>query len=615
MENPTRIFDFITYQQKHFPQDVAYIYRHEGKELLRYSTAQVVDLANKISRGLLRLGLRPGDKIGTVIVKNRPEWIALDLGMAQIGVINVPVYPTIASTDYVYIFNEAEVKLCFVGDDKAGSVHKKVKKAQEEVPSLTTIYTFDPVDYAPLWSDLWKNEENTEGAQKEVERIKDTIRPDDLATIIYTSGTTGQPKGVMLSHDNIIANIQSTRPLIPMVAGDRGLSFLPLNHIFERVCSYAYMYIGAQVIFVGVDNLGGDEGDLKAVKPHFFTCVPRLLEKVYEKIYNKGLELKGAKRAIFFWALGMTNDFEYDKQYSGWKKFKLGIADKLIFSKWREALGGSVKGIIVGASPCPVKIARTFSAAGVPVREGYGMTETSPGIAITTFAKGGAKLGYVGPILNGVEVMIDPTDGNYKENEGEILCAGRNVMMGYYNNPEETAKMIKHIDGKRWIYTGDIGRLDDVNGVKMLKITDRKKELFKTSGGKYVAPAPIENKLRENFLVEQIMVVGDNQKFVSALIVPAQEALKDWCSTNNVTWTDLDKVIGNQEVIKMYNELVNKYNPAFAKVEQIKAFRLVSDNWEPVKPDGSPGELTPTMKLKRRVILAKYEEVISEIYG
>lgn len=615
MENPTRIFDFIAYQQKNFPQDVAYIFRHEGKEVLRYSTAEVIDLANKISRGLLRLGLRPGDKIGTITVKNRPEWVALDLGMAQIGVINVPVYPTIASADYEYIFNEAQVKLCFVGDDAAGSVYKKVQKAQAAVPSLTSIYTFDKVGYAPVWSDLWQNETDTEGVQKEVERIKATVRPDDMATIIYTSGTTGQPKGVMLSHDNIVSNIMSVRHLIPMKAGDRGLSFLPLNHIFERVCSYAYMFIGAQVTFVGVDNLGGDEGDLKAVKPHFFTCVPRLLEKVYEKIYNKGLELKGIKRGLFFWALHLTNDYEYDKPYSGLKKIKMGIADALIFKKWREALGGCIQGIIVGASPCPVKIARTFSAAGVPVREGYGMTETSPGIAITTFEKGGAKLGYVGPILNGVEVIIDPSDGNYKENEGEILCAGRNVMMGYYNKPEETAQVIKHKDGKRWMCTGDIGRLDDVNGVKMLKITDRKKELLKTSGGKYVAPAPIENKLRENFLVEQVMVVGDNQKFVSALIVPAQEALKDWCQEHGVTWTSVQEVIGNQSVLKMYKELVNHYNPNFAKVEQIKEFRLVSDNWEPVKPDGSPGELTPTMKLKRRVLLEKYDRVIQEIYG
>ncbi len=613
MENPTRLFDFIAYQQAHFPQEVAYIFRHEGKEILKYSTAQVIDLANKVSRGLLRLGLKPGDKIGTVIVKNRPEWVALDLGMAQIGVINVPVYPTIASSDYEYIFNEAAVKMCFVGDDAAGSVYKKVKNAQITVPSLTEIYTFDKTHYAPLWSDLWAKDNESE--QSEVERIKATVQPNDMATIIYTSGTTGQPKGVMLSHDNIVANIMSVRHLIPMNAGDRGLSFLPLNHIFERVCSYAYMYKGAQVTFVGVDNLGGDEGDLKAVQPHFFTCVPRLLEKVYEKIYNKGLGLKGIKRKLFFWALSMTEDYEYDKTYSGFKKFKMGIADKLIFSKWREALGGSVKGIIVGASPCPVKIARTFSAAGVPVREGYGMTETSPGIAITTFDKGGAKLGYVGPILDGVEVIIDPSDGNYKENEGEILCCGRNVMMGYYNKPEETDKMIKVKDGKRWIYTGDIGRLDDVNGTKMLKITDRKKELLKTSGGKYVAPAPIESKLRENFLVEQAMVVGDNQKFVSALIVPASEALKDWCQENNVAWTTLQEVLDNQSVQQMYKAVVAENNPNFAKVEQIKEFRLVSDNWEPVKPDGSPGELTPTMKLKRRVILDKYDEVIKGIYS
>ena len=615
MENPTRLFDFIYYQQTHYPQEVAYVFRHEGKEILKYSTAQVIDLANKVSRGLLRLGLRPGDKIGTVIVKNRPEWVALDLGMAQIGVINVPVYPTIASADYEYIFNEAEVKLCFVGDDALGSVYKKVKKAQGTVASLSSIYTFDKVDYAPSWTDLWQNETDTEGEQKEVERIKATVRPDDLATIIYTSGTTGQPKGVMLSHDNIVANIESTKPLIPMKPGQRGLSFLPLNHIFERVCSYAYMYIGAQVIFTGVDNLGGEQGDLVGAKPHFFTCVPRLLEKVYEKIYNKGLELKGLKRALFFWALNMTDDYEYDKPYSGLKKIKMNIADKLIFSKWRAALGGSVQGIIVGASPCPVKIARTFSAAGVPVREGYGMTETSPGIAITTFQKGMAKLSYVGPVLSGVEVFIDTSDGNYKENEGEILVAGRNVMLGYYNKPEETAKVIKYKDGKRWIYTGDIGRMDDVGGVKMLKITDRKKELLKTSGGKYVAPAPIESKLRESFLVEQAMVVGDNQKFVSALIVPAQEALKDWCQEHGVAWTNLEDVIEHQAVMQKYKAVIDENNPNFAKVEQIKAFRLVPDNWEPAKTDGSPAELTPTMKLKRRVILEKYNDMIQGIYS
>ena len=612
MQNPTRLFDYIYYQKEHYPLEKSLIYRNAGKEVVAYSTDQVIALANKVSRGLLKLGLQPGDKIASVIVKNRPEWVVLDLGMMQIGITHVPVYPTISPTDYEYIFNDAEVKLCFVGDDTEGSVYKKVAKAKEATPSLSKIYTFDKTPRLAFWEEIF---ENTEGSQAEVERIKATVRPDDMASLIYTSGTTGQPKGVMLSHDNIVSNIQGVRPLLPVKPGDKGLSFLPLNHIFERVCSCAYIFMGVQVTFTGVDNLGGEEGDLKAVKPHFFTTVPRLLEKVYEKIYNKGLELTGAKRAIFFWALGLTNDFEYDKEYSGWKKIQLKIADKLVFSKWREALGGEIRGIVVGASPCPVKIARMFSAAGIPVREGYGMTETSPGISISRFAKGESKLGTVGPALLGVEIMIDTSDGNYAAGEGEILSNGRGVMLGYYNKPEETAKVIKYMDGGRWMCTGDIGKFEDFEGQKLLKITDRKKELFKTSGGKYVAPAPIENKFKENFLIEQIMVVGDSQKFVAALIVPAIEGLKDWCQHNGVTWTNLSEIIGNQQVIKKYEEVISKYNPLFAHVEQVKAFRLVADAWEPQKVDGSLAELTPTMKLKRRVLVAKYQGMIDDIYG
>jgi long-chain acyl-CoA synthetase len=612
MINPTRLFDFIYLQNEKFPQEQAFSYRHEGKTLSSFSTAQMIDKANQVSQGLLELGLKRGDKIASVIVKNRPEWLILDIGMMQIGVSNVPVYPTISPVEYEYIFNDAAVKLCFVGDDEEGSVFKKVKTAQSSVPSLSTIYTFDKVDYAPCWTEILRN---TEGGQQGVSIIKNSILPEDLATIIYTSGTTGQPKGVMLSHENIVSNIKSSVPIIPIVAGDRGLSFLPLNHIFERVVAYAYMSVGAQVIFTGVDNLGGEQGDLKAVQPHFFTTVPRLLEKVYEKIYNKGLELRGIKRAIFFWSLSQANDYTYDKTYSGFSKIKIAIADKLVFSKWREALGGSIKGIVVAASACPVKIIKTFSAAGIPVREGYGMTELSPGVSISRFTEGMSKLGCVGPINDGLEVIIDPSDGNYNENEGEILCTGPNVMMGYYNKPKETAEVIKVIDGKRWMCTGDIGKFEEQNGVKFLKITDRKKELFKTSGGKYVAPSPIENKMRENFMIEQIMVVGENQKFVAALIVPAVDALKDWCKQSNITWTRLSDILENQEVIKKYHEIIEKYNPNFSHVEQIKAFRLLADQWEAQKKDGSKSELTPTMKLKRRVIVEKYKSVIENIYG
>jgi long-chain acyl-CoA synthetase len=612
MKKPTRLFDYIYFQKENYPQAKAYIYRHEGKEVLTYSTDEVVQIANKISRGLLRMGLKPGDTVGTIIVKNRPEWVALDLGMAQIGVINVPVYPTIAPSDYEYIFNESQVKLCFIGDDTEGSVLNKINNAIDAIPSLSRVYTFDKKATAPYWEEIF---DDSEEHQAEVERIKNTIKPEDLATIIYTSGTTGQPKGVMLSHDNIVSNIEAVKPITPIVAGERCLSFLPLNHVFERVSSYAYMYIGAQVIFTGIDNLGGEEGDLKMVKPHFFTTVPRLLEKVYEKIYNKGLELKGIKRNLFFWALKQVDDYEYDKEYSGWQGLKFSIANKLIFSKWREALGGNIKGILVAASPCPVKIARVFSAAGIPIREGYGMTELSPGVTISRFDKGQSRLGYVGPVLEGLEVTIDSSDGNYNPGEGEIMVTGRNVMIGYFKKPEETDKVVKNIDGKRWMCTGDIGKFDTFNGIKFLKITDRKKELFKTSGGKYVAPAPIENKFRENFLIEQIMVVGDNQKFVSAIIVPALDALKNWCNEHGIAWTNLQEVIDNQIVMNKYKEIVEKYNPLFAQVEQIKAFKLVTDNWEASKADGSPAELTPTMKLKRRVLVQKYQDLIDSIYN
>jgi long-chain acyl-CoA synthetase len=619
MKNPTRLFDFMGYQQANFPQARAMAYRHEGKEIAVYSTQQIIDIANQVSCGLLRLGLKPGDKVATITVKNRPEWVALDLGMMQIGIINVPVYPTIAPQDYEYIFNDAEVKICFIGDDTSlterqaeGSVLAKVKKAQSTIDSLSAIYTFDKTHNAIHWETIFDKDATR---LAEVERIKNSIQPEDLATIIYTSGTTGQPKGVMLSHKNVVSNILTVVNLMPLKSGDTALSFLPLNHIFEKVSTYVYVLLGANIVMTGIDNLGGENGDLKTVKPHFFTCVPRLLEKVYEKIYNKGAELKGVKRALFFWALKLTDDFDYDVEYSGFKKLQLQIADKLVFSKWREALGGNIKGIAVGASPCPVKIMRVFCAAGVPVRECYGMTELSPGVSASLFTKGKAKLGYVGSAFDGIEIDIDASDGNYAANEGEILVTGDNVMMGYYNKPEETDKVIKIIGGKRWMFTGDIGKLDDINGIKFLKITDRKKELFKTSGGKYVAPAPIESKLRENFLVEQVMLVGDNQKFVSALIVPSSDALKEWCTQHGITWTHLAEVIGNQEVMKKYKEVIDKYNPLFAHVEQVKAFRLIPDVWEPVKPDGSPGELTPTMKLKRRVILAKYNQMIEGIYG
>ncbi len=604
---PTRLFDFIYYQKENFPLEKAFGY-HTQSGWKYYSTDEIIRLANEVSRGLIKLGVEKGDRVALVVYQNRPEWTIVDLGIQQIGAINVPVYPTISPKEYQYIFNDSEVKYCFVGKD---DLYDKVAEAQKNVPTLKGIYTLDRQEGRPYWEEIFCDE-----GQEEVDTRMASINPSELATIIYTSGTTGNPKGVMLSHNNIVSNVKAVQALLPVNRGDRVLSFLPLCHIFERTASYSYANQGVSVIFTGTQNLGGDDGDLKAVKPHFFTTVPRLLEKVYEKIYNKGLELSGLKRWIFFWALRLTDDFEFDKKYSGWAAIKHSIADALIYSKWREALGGNVKGILTGAAPCPVKMARVFSAAGIPIREGYGLTETSPGLTVGRYEPGGALLGTIGPALDGVELKIDDSDGDYRSGEGEILAKGPNIMMGYYNNPEATAAVMKEIDGEQWFCTGDIGTMvEGPNGQEFLKITDRKKELLKTSGGKYVAPAPIENKFKENFLIEQIMVVGDKRKFVSALIVPSKDSLKDWCQKHDVATGTLSEMVRNPKVVEHYQQIIDKVNPQFSHIEQIKKFYLVDSDWEPSKGDGSPAELTPTLKLKRRVILEKYDKEINAIYG
>ncbi|TAK35553.1 MAG: long-chain fatty acid--CoA ligase [Saprospiraceae bacterium] len=611
----TRLFDFLYYQQENFPQEKSFGYRRNGGWQY-FSTAEMIDMANKVSLGLLtKLGVKPGDKIVLVTEQNRPEWVVMDIGMQQVGAINVPVYPTISQREYEYIFNEAEVKYCFCG---GAELVQKVSKTKENVPSLAKVFSFDEVvappesgGEVPFWKSIW-----AEGSMSEVEKIKATIKPDDLATIIYTSGTTGNPKGVMLSHHNIVSNIKAVAPIVPVTPGDRALSFLPLNHSFERAVAYAYMYFGVSVTFTGTDNLGGEHGDFQAIKPHIFTTVPRLLEKVYEKIYNKGLELRGLKRMLFFWALSLTDDYEFGKKYNGWAAFKRRIAGKLVFSKWRAALGGHMKGIVTGASACPVKIARIFSAAGIPVREGYGLTETSPALTISRFEEDGALPGAVGPVLDGIKLMIDASDGNYRPGEGEVLAQGPNIMMGYYKKPEATADVFKEINGERWFCTGDIGKfVPGPGGRQYLKITDRKKALLKTSGGKYVAPQPIESALQENFLIEQVMVIGEQRKFVSALIVPAVAALRDWCGSHGVPFTTMAGVLQNEKVRERYQRIVDKCNPLFSHVEQVKKFQLLDATWEPVKADGTEGELTPTMKLKRRVIMEKYATEIEAMYA
>ena len=603
-----RVFDYLHEQLARHPLEKAFGHKVAG-QWQYYSTAHMVDWVNRASVGLLRLGLRPGDKVATVVYKTSPEWVALDYAMLQIGVLNVPMYPTISSREYEYILNESGAKYCFVGE---GDLYQKVHDARTKAPQLREVLTFYDhpvarhwsVALAPAGSDL-----------TEVERIKATIRADDVMTLIYTSGTTGNPKGVMLTHRNIVFNVEAVMDVVPIEAGDRCLSFLPVSHVFERVAVYFFTSKCLSTSFTSTENLGGEDGDLQAIRPHFFTTVPRLLEKVYERIIAKGMELKGLRRGLFFWALQLTEDWAFDKQYTGWRAMQWRLAHRLIFSKWRAALGNCIKGIVTGASACPLRVLRTFNAAGIPVREAYGMTESAPGLSFNRFNPGGARLGTVGILLDGVDIYIEQS-ADYRPGEGEILVSGPNVMAGYYQQPEKTAEVIRQVNDKRWLVTGDIGTLETgTDGRQFLKITDRKKELLKTSGGKYVAPSPIESKFKEHQLVEQAMVVGENLKFVSALIVPSTAGLKDWCDRHGIIWTSLQDAIEHPKVQERYQMLVDRINPNFGHAEQVKKFALLSYAWDAVKTDGSEAELTPTLKLKRRVIMKKYESKIEEMYA
>ena len=607
MDKPKKLHEYLDYQMKKHPQKKSMGQKVNGQWSF-YSTEQLVENVNKLAAGLIELGVKAGDRIGVAAYNNRPEWVIVDLACQSIGAIDVPLYPTISPREYEYILNDAGITYVFVGKD---DLYDKVKKAQPNVPTLKKIYTMDKQDGKPFWEEVFGS-----GQEEEIAARKAAIDPMELATIIYTSGTTGNPKGVMLSHNNITSVVSATEEIIPVDAGENVLSFLPLCHIFERAAIYVYLYHGAEVYFTGTDNLGGETGDLQTTKPYFFTTVPRLLEKVYEAIYNKGLALEGAKKKLFFWALSLTDDYEYDQSYGMMDRIKRNVADKLIFSKWRDALGGNIKCIVTGAAPCPSKVLKVFSAAGIPIREGYGLTETSPTLTANTLKKGNSMIGTVGPCVDNVEIHIDRSDGDYREGEGEILAHAPNVMMGYYKKPEANAAVFTEMDGKRWFKTGDVGKfVKGPNGKDFLKITDRKKELLKTSGGKYVAPAPIEGKFREDFLIEQIMIVGDKRKFVSAVIVPAPDALKDWCKNNGVSWTNLSEVVKNEKVIAAYQAICDKVNPDFSHIEQVKKFTLLDCSWDAVKEDGSDAELTPTMKLKRRVVREKYAKNIDGMYS
>jgi long-chain acyl-CoA synthetase len=589
MEN-FRLFDLLKrYQEKYKNKEDALGAKENG-EWVKYSTKQYIDFANNISLGLLSLGVQKEDKIA-LIANNRPEWNFADMGIMQTGAINVPIYPTISENDLEFILNDAEIKYVFVSSQ---DLYNKVNKIRSKVPSIKDVYSFNQLDGVKHWLELAElGKQNAGQLFSKLEDVKNSINDSELATLLYTSGTTGNPKGVMLSHKNLFSNFYAVRNLPPLDSESRVLSFLPLNHVYERMLTYLYMYVGASIFYAESLETIGD--NIREIKPHVFSAVPRLLEKVYDKIVAKGADLFGIKRKLFFWALNLGLKYEMDGKNGSWYEFQLSIANKLIFNKWREALGGNVRAIVSGGAALQPRLARVFTAAQIPVLEGYGLTETSPVIAVNNLEPGGRKFGTVGLIIEGVQVKI--------ADDGEILTKGPNVMMGYYKRPDATAEVL---DNDGWFHTGDIGILEEG---KYLKITDRKKEIFKTSGGKYIAPQPIENKLKESMFIEQVMVIGENQKFASALVVPAFTFIKDWCEKKGQSCSTNEELIMNPEVKKHIQEEIAKVNASLAQFESIKKFELLPREWSIEK-----GEMTPKLSLKRRVICESNKNLIEKIY-
>jgi len=585
---PTRLFDFLEYSKINHPLDNVLNTKYNGK-WENISTYDYAKKANYISSSLLNMGISSGDKIAMISSTNRSEWSIIDMGLSQIGAINVPLYPTISSKDYLYILNHSECKLCFVSDKE---VYDKVFAIKDQVDSLKNIYCFDKIDNCINWKELIDSgKENLNIGNIEIEKSK--VKPNDLATIIYTSGTTGTPKGVMLSHNNIVSNVLSTSNRFPFEIGkDSALSFLPICHVFERVVLYSYLYNGLRVYFA--ESLETITDNLKEIKPEIMTAVPRLLEKVYDKIYSKGEELEGIKQKLFYWAVDIALKYEPYGKNGMFYSFKLAIAQKLILSKWREALGGNLKLIASGSAPLQPRLARVFTAAGMTILEGYGLTETSPAISINDMRDGGFKIGTVGKLVDGVEVKI--------ASDGEILCKGPNVMMGYYKEIEKT----KEVMSGDFFHTGDIGIIDSDG---FLKITDRKKEMFKTSGGKYIAPAVIEGEMKQSLFIEQIMVVGESEKMAAAIIQPNFEYVKSWIKERKIN-DSFDDICNNVDLINAIQKDIEHHNQKFGQWEKIKRFELTPEPWTI-----ESGLLTPTMKLKRKAIKSKYLHLIEKIYS
>lgn len=584
----TRVFDLIPQLLKKYDKSNALAAKENGK-WITYSTQQFADYVEYLSYGIYNLGIEREEKIA-IIANNRPEWNFADFAIQQSGAVSVPIYPTISESDLNFILNDAKVKYIFVSSE---DLYKKVKSVVANTPSVKEIYTFNKIEGAKHWSELVEAGKKNPKA-KEIETIKSSIKPTDLLTILYTSGTTGNPKGVMLSHDNLLSNSFASQNLAPFTSDWKALSFLPLNHVYERMLTTLYMYLGVSIYYA--ESLETIADNLKEVKPEIFSTVPRLLEKVYDKIVAKGTDLTGIKKKLFFWALDLGLRYQLDGANGWWYEFQLKIANKLIFSKWREALGGNIVAVVSGGAALQPRLARVFNAAKIKVLEGYGLTETSPVIAVNNFLPNSMRFGTVGPVIDKVTVKI--------AEDGEILVKGPNVMLGYYNRPDATAEVI---DSEGWFHTGDIGIFEDN---RFLKITDRKKEIFKTSGGKYIAPMIIENKLKESPFIEQAMVIGENQKFASALIVPAFAALKEWCAKNNIPYTTNEEMIKNEAVKKHICQEVENINKSLAQYETIKRPEFLAREWAIDK-----GEMTPKLSLKRKVILAANKALVDRIYG
>ena len=583
----TRLFDILERDLKEFPKEDALCGKENGI-WIKHSTKDYVDKVNSISYGLMQLGIKKGDCIAT-ITPNRPEWNFLDMAIMQIGAIHVAIYPTISEADYRYILNHADVKLIFVS---GWELLRKINNIIEGIPSLTDkVYTFRNLrGYRHLNELIEIGRANP--SPEYLQQIKDSILPDDVVSIVYTSGTTGNPKGVMLTHRNFLTNIHGVLPIIPIKPNNRILSYLPLCHVYERMMNYTWQYLGIPIYYN--DNLAKIQEELVELQPDIFTSVPRLLEKMYDKILAKGRKLSGAKRKIFFWANEIALNYDFNQSKSYFRKLKL--ARKLVLNQWYKALGGNLDVIVTGGAAIQPMISKVFWAMGVRVVEGYGTTESSPVIAVSDFFKGGLEFGTAGHVLPGTQVRI--------AEDGEILARGNHVMKGYYKAPEQTAEAI---DKDGWLHTGDLGKLTPEG---RLKITGRKKEMFKTAFGKYVVPTILENKVSEDSLVDNIMVVGENKQFAAALIVPNFPDLRSWCQNKDIPYTTNEEMVQNPEVIKKFKKIIDYYNTQFGETEKIKRFILIGYEWSI-----QTGELTPTLKLKRNVLLKKYEEQIEQLFA